>query len=59
MAVALPAFPDCTTPIAADDEQTDSNNGMAVPLQVDVRPPERGITTFWATLVCALIPAAP
>ncbi len=31
---------------------------MAIPLQVKVRPPESGTTTFFAVSVCVLIPAA-
>ena len=46
------------TPSAADDEHTDFNSGMAVPLQVKVSPPESGITTLVAVSVCVLMPAA-
>src|SRR5271169_6600103 len=58
MAVTLPALPAWMTPRAADDEHTDLSSGMAVPLHVKVRPPESGITTFFAVSVCVLIPAA-
>src|SRR5580704_16899585 len=39
-------------------EHTDFNSGMAVPLQVKVRPPESGMVTFVAAAVAALTPAA-
>src|SRR6202167_5379062 len=58
MLVILPAFPLWMTPIAAEAEHTDLSSGMAVPLQVKVRPPESGITTFFAVSVCVLMPAA-
>src|SRR5208283_868362 len=58
MPVTLPVLPLWITPTAADDEHTDLSSGMAVPLQVKVRPPENGITTFFAVSVCVLTPAA-
>src|SRR3984957_6501940 len=39
-------------------EHTDFNSGMAVPLEVKVSPPERGMVTFVAAAVAALTPAA-
>ena len=41
MPVILPALPLWITPRAADDEHTDLSNGIVVPLQVKVRPPDR------------------
>src|SRR5208283_4111338 len=58
MPVTPPDLPLWITPMAADDEHTDLSSGMAVPLQVKVRPPESGMTTFVAVSVCVLMPAA-
>src|SRR5271170_3726247 len=58
MSVTFPALPLWMMPIAAADEHTDLSSGMAVPLQVKVRPPESGRTTFFAVSVWVLIPAA-
>src|ERR1700728_3380935 len=58
MPVILPVLPLWMTPRAADDEHTDLSNGIAVPLQVKVRPPESGRTTFFAVSVWVLMPAA-
>ena len=40
--VTVPDFPAWIVPMAAHDEQTDVNCGMAVPLQVKVSPPTAG-----------------
>src|SRR5580700_4644638 len=45
-------------PMAAHDEHTDVNCGMAVPLQEKVSPPDSGITTFLTGTIVALMPAA-
>lgn len=58
MLVTLPDLPLWMMPMAADDEHTDFRRGMAVPSQVKVRPPDRGMTTFFAVSVCVLTPAA-
>src|ERR1700722_7749045 len=58
MLVSLPALPAWTTPMAAEEEHTDFSSGIAVPSQVNVRPPESGMTTFFAAAICALMPAA-
>ena len=58
MLVILPVFPLWMTPMAADDEHTDLSSGMAVLLHVKVRPPESGISTFFAVSFCVSMPAA-
>ena len=54
--VTLPDLPDWITPMAADDEHTDLSNGIAVPLQVNLRPPDSGMVTLVAVAVRLLDP---
>ena len=58
----LTAYPLPITPMAAVDEQTDLRIGMAVPLQVNVTPPNIGSGTsvadsVWRRTVAAVIVA--